>query len=37
MQYQRRLFLLKNRYRVVVTDPEPIAQEIVQKIFSTMT
>ena len=37
MQYQRKLFSLKNRYGVVVIDPEQIAQEIVQKISSTMT
>ena len=37
MQYQRKLFSLKNRYGVVVTDPEQIAQEIVQNISSTMT
>ena len=36
MQYQRKLFSLRNRYGVVVTDPEQIAQEIVQNISSTI-
>ena len=37
MQHQRKLLSLKNRYGVVVTDPEQIAQEIVQKISSIVT
>ena len=37
MQYQRKLFSLKNRYGVVITDPQQITQESVQKISSTTT
>ena len=37
MQYQIKLFSVTKRYGVVVTDPEQIAQEIVQNISSTMT
>ena len=32
MQYQRKLFSLRNRYGVVITDPEQIAQEIVARV-----
>ena len=37
MQYQRKLFSLRNTYGVVITNLEQIAKEVVQKISSTMT